>query len=106
VADDVVSWEEHAAGLEGEMLALALMRAYLSEDQEDLEVVLDRAYELVLAVAEDEEDTRLGAFESALAARALRWGYELFGDRLDEVLEQMQRDLAAHVANFEPSGAS
>src|SRR5919107_5234289 len=50
------SWSEHAEGLEGEQLALALLRAYISPAEEDLGAVLDRAFELVVAAAADEED--------------------------------------------------
>ncbi len=103
-ADDSsrASWAEHANDLESEQLALALLRAYLNPAEEDLAAVLDRTYELVLAAAADESDTRLGGFEAALASLAIRFGSALFGDRLDDVLAEMQADVARHVAEYRP----
>lgn len=105
MAEKVLSWVEHADGLEGEQLALALMRAHLSPDEDELEVVLGRVRELIAECGGDPDRADgLGALDSALVSIAVRFGVLAFGDLegVGAALAQMQRDVAEHVANYEP----
>lgn len=99
--EDAPSWAEHADELEYDQLALAMMRGYLSDDEADLNAVIERMYELIDKTTQDPEFGGLAMFEAALVKFALMFGRELFGDQLDEQLAGMQRDLAAHIAGYE-----
>lgn len=98
--DDVMSWAEHADELEMDQLALALMRAYISEDESDLDAVTGRLGELLDETIADPETGRLGDFEAALVQTALLLAHRAFGDGLDGVLAEMQEDLREHVTKF------
>ena len=97
--DEPVSWAEHAEGLEGAQLALALVRAYLTDDE---------GAELAAVTAPLEEQLAAGDYgqvanmETHLVRLVIQFGQGVHGPYLDAVLGQMQRDLADHIADYRP----
>jgi hypothetical protein len=104
MADDAMSWEEHADELRGEQRALSMIRAMISDDEAELDAVLDDLEEVLDG---DPEHHEIGLYHSALAGLVVRFGVAAFGlDGLQQVLVDMQNDLARHIAGYDPAGAS
>jgi hypothetical protein len=96
MTDCELTWAEHAEGLRSEQLALAMLKALISPDEDELDVVL--------ADLEEIGDQALEQFQTSLADLAIRFGVACFGDLdgLRKVLEELQADLAQHIAEYQP----
>src|SRR5688572_28340703 len=92
------TWDEHAEDLEDAQLALAIVRAYLSPNAEDLTAITSQ----LEGQLEAGEFSGVGSMDSRLVELVLMFGRQVHGRYLDAVLAAMQADLAAHVARYTP----
>lgn len=96
------SWAERAkAALDADLLALAVVRSYLSTDDVAFFVVADQLRDVVAGAHRDE----VNAVVAQLVAMVLRFGSTAAGGlkELDEELAGMQRQAAEHLAMYRPS---
>jgi|SRR4051794_8263179 hypothetical protein len=99
--DDRPSWDEHAEDLEGAQLALAMTRAYLDRSptgDESLSVITSRIEEQL----EAGDFSTAVSLEGQLVLLVIEFGRKVHGRYLDAVLAEMQRELADHVARYNP----
>jgi hypothetical protein len=96
--DTPPTWAEHAADLEGAQMALSIVRAYLSPNDEDLTAITSRIEEQL--DAGDFHD--VGAMDAHLVELVLMFGRRVHGRYLDAVLAAMQADLGLHIARYNP----
>ena len=98
---DRPNWDEHAEDLEGAQLALAMTRAYLDmgpNGDESLSAITSRIEEQL----EAGDFSTAVSLEGQLVLLVIEFGRKVHGRYLDSVLAQMQRELADHVARYDP----
>src|SRR4051794_29954280 len=96
------SWDEHADELHGQQLALMMLRALLNPDESALDTAIDALHERIRHAAETDDYGPLESYQAAQAKLAIDFGRAHYGRWLDAVLERMQRELADHIAAYEP----